>query len=629
MNRRSEIYQQTIGCSPSLIIDAVHHLTIEQVLFLSRGPTYVPIGQMHVSPAIRFDDLWSKQSHNLRQQMNVFFSTYRIGIDRSVNFQKQLADLFKETFAIPLPTCVDERARYERELICSIRWQLQQDQLVLRRMANGTNLFYLCRADTWQSKIDQFWATSTSYELMSTIDTNNPLEPLVEEMVKSLDSVLEAMQERRVITEQQFKQLRSKNTIYQLPKLDFLPWFDDDGHLQVQPTVSSCYRCPIKAVAQFLDDLLQPLLQNGTRATTVSNGSEFIHRLVPYDASHLLPTTRFVTYQVQDFYQLFSHRHLLDALGDFLHHLLPVGRHQNLTIDALLELASFVLQNNVVIHGDRIYRYIKGSPLSLPLTRTLGNIYLHEWQKSLLNRLGHFEEFYARYHDTAFLTWNGREEKLHAALDELNGKHPDLRIKTTVGSSAVFLDAHVENSYGDVRSRVHHPLNETAFLFPYVIGHPRLSYRQWFQWAMRRAVRYSTERLDFDQERLQIELTFLANGYSLEFVEMSLANFYRKYFIVSPPVPIDVRTYRTLRERVMNGFVYENEYRLTQETWKQTGQLVQLNYFYDWGPRHVFNEQFKRLWLELIKNDPTFANIELKLKLSTIHCYPLNALFAS
>ena len=146
---------------------------------------------------------------------------------------------------------------------------------------------------------------------------------------------------------------------------------------------------------------------------------------------------------------------------------------------------------------------------------------------------------------------------------------------------------------------------------------------------MRRAVRYSTERLDFDQERLQIELIFLANGYSLEYVEMSLANFYRKYFIVSPSVPIDVRTYRTLRERVMNGFLHENEYRQTQEKWKQTGQLVQLNYYYDWGPRYLFNEQFKQLWLELIKNDKTFANIELKLKLSTIHCYPLNALFAS
>ena len=126
--------------------------------------------------------------------------------------------------------------------------------------------------------------------------------------------------------------------------------------------ISACNRCPIKSIARFLDNLLKPLVDSHTRATTVSNGNEFIHRLVPYDITHLLPKTRFVTYKVKDFYQLFSHRYLLDALGDFLTDVLPVGRHQNLTLNAIQELTSVVLRNNMFVYQNHIYRYVKGSP---------------------------------------------------------------------------------------------------------------------------------------------------------------------------------------------------------------------------------------------------------------------------
>ena len=146
---------------------------------------------------------------------------------------------------------------------------------------------------------------------------------------------------------------------------------------------------------------------------------------------------------------------------------------------------------------------------------------------------------------------------------------------------------------------------------------------------MRRAVRYSTTSIDFDQERLLLELTLLANGYPLEFVQMNLSLFFNKYFITTPPVHMDIREYETLRNRVLNAIVLEEEYRQTQQKWKMNNQLVQLNYYYDWGLRWQFNEQFKNIWFDLIKNDKSFANINLKLKLNTIHCYPLNALFSS
>ena len=193
------------------------------MLFLSRGPTYVPVGQMHISPSLNFDDLWLKQISNLQRQLNVFFSVYRIGIDRKMNFQSELNRLFKEIFSIPLPTYIEQRAIYEREVVRSIHHQLKQDQLILRRFPNQTNLFYLGGINDWEIKTNEYMKQTTSYELIAIIDENNPLQPQVDEMAKSIEYVLNTMHQKRLINDQHLTTTQLKKANYQLPTLYFLP----------------------------------------------------------------------------------------------------------------------------------------------------------------------------------------------------------------------------------------------------------------------------------------------------------------------------------------------------------------------------------------------------------------------
>ena len=70
-----------------------------------------------------------------------------------------------------------------------------------------------------------------------------------------------------------------------------------------------------------------------------------------------------------------------------------------------------------------------------------------------------------------------------------------------------------------------------SYTLPYVIGHPKMQYSNWIRSALIHAVCYCTSVDDFNQERIYIELTCLANGYSDCFVESRIAHFY-DYFSV-------------------------------------------------------------------------------------------------
>jgi hypothetical protein len=159
--------------------------------------------------------------------------------------------------------------------------------------------------------------------------------------------------------------------------------------------ISSSEHCPIQPLAHYLDELLRPLYDSYAQSTTLSNGTNFIDRLLDYEKNGLLlPTTRFVTLKVCNFYTMIPYDGIIEALGHFLSNVLVTGRRYNLSIDTIQQLTELVLRNNVFTYNGKIYRHLKGSPSNLPLTRILGNIYLREWQRSFVQKLSENREFY-------------------------------------------------------------------------------------------------------------------------------------------------------------------------------------------------------------------------------------------
>lgn len=400
----------------------------------------------------------------------------------------------------------------------------------------------------------------------------------------------------------------------------------------LQPRLSSCHQCPIQTLATYLDQLLRPLFESYSRSTSFTNGTDFIQKLQHYCLQEgcLLPQTKFITFQIHNLYTRISHTDILTALNQFLVNPIMVNRHQRLTSDAIEELVAIFLRNNIFSYSGKIYRYVKGSPFNFPLTQLLGDIYLHHWQVLLLRKIRIADKFYGRYHDMGILTWDGPMDELQACFSKLNEQYPDVQLTTSTSSHVHFISAYVENRKGSLYTRVYHDPLIQPFLLPYTVEHPRLWHRQWFRFALIRAGLYCTLVEDFNDERLHIELTFLANGYSYDCVEYHMRLFFQLINLSQTEVPLNQYTYSLLRTelfRYRDRQKREFEQQQQQQSEKNP-QPIQLHYLFDWGSRWKFNEQFHKLWSTNVEADPTFKKYGLKIKLNSKHCYTSNALLS-
>ena len=552
----------------------------------------------------------------LRQQLNQFFSQYRVSITGQQGFLHDFRRLANESFNIRLPKSIEQYAEAERQLVLSIRRQLKQDQLILRRSGEQINQFYLMNLQQFEIQSQHYFNRLQSYERMENIQ--------IDEICKSIETTLLQLRREGRIQEHHLSKMSVKRANVTLPYLYFLPIGNQNELLSF---ISSCRYSPIKPLASYLDDLLKPLYENHTQTNNVVNGMDFIGKLAHFDEYIMLPQTIFATLKIIDIYSKVSHDRIEEALGRFLSNALIGNRLDNLTIETIQQLVRLVLRNNIFTYSDHLYQHVKGSPLSLPLTRTLVNIYLQDWQNTLVNHLNSHNELYVRYHDTAFIACQQSMDQIQILLEELNRKDIEIRIEFNIGTSVDFLGVFIENQTGRLYTRIHHDSNLSKFTLPYVMGHPRLLYRQWYQFMLSRAVRYCTTLEDFIQERIHIEVTLLTNDFSLEFIELGMNTFLKKYFALNLHDGLDERIYATLRQRLFNSINLEKQHRQQQEQSRMNNEIVHLQYLYDWGPRCRFNHNFRILWLTRIINDPGLKNRIIKLKLNTIHCYPLNALF--
>ncbi|CAF3939155.1 unnamed protein product [Rotaria sordida] len=619
-----------------MIQHVVHNLTLEQIKFLNRGPTYVPPCQLHIlsKSSVTLAELVTKEMVPLRRHLNKLFAKYLVDLSRKMNFEEEIQVAFNESFLGPLPTMLEHRALYEKQIIQSIRYHLNKDRLILRRTADDKNTYYLGRLDELQQKSNEYIENSNSYEFIGIINENNTEEKYLKEVIQSIDTGLEKLYQRKLINKDyQMKFSISKKTNVKLPYVYFLPRKDQEDNLLVEPRFSSYRRSPIFALASYLEEILRPLYENHSQSTTFLNSGDFMQKL-DYYCTHqqflLKPTTNFATFKIHNLHLNVSHSSLLRALGTFLVSPLVSDRFHKLSSEAIEELMAIVLNNIYFTFKKKVYQFTKGCPLNLPITDLLCNIYLHDWQMSLLREIRLKDSFYGRYHNMGFFTWNASTDYLERLFDERQlTLDSDIKLTTYIDTRVEFLNAIIVNNRGFLETRVYHNQEEQPFLLPYTKNHPRLRHRQWFRYALIRAGQYCSSFEDFEEERRYIEMTFLTNGYSLDFVEYNLRQFYSRFFRSEYQIKdINRHTYRILRRELFR-LVDEEKRELEEERRLQkSNKLIRLHYLFDWGSRCQFNEKFYKLWSDIITKDPIFKEFGLKIKLNTKHCYSSNMFVA-
>ncbi|CAF4063435.1 unnamed protein product, partial [Rotaria sordida] len=203
MERRFQNINERLTCLYKLKLRFFVKAPTEQVTFLNRGPTYVPPCQIHIlskSPLI-LGQIVTKQMAPLQRELTKLFIKYPIDLTRQMHFENGIEQLFNESFLQPMPSVLEDRALYEKQLILSIRYQLNKDQLILRRTADDMNTYYLGQLNEFNQKSNEYIQNSTCYELIETINEINTEQQQLEGIIQSIDLQLEILYQRKLIKE--------------------------------------------------------------------------------------------------------------------------------------------------------------------------------------------------------------------------------------------------------------------------------------------------------------------------------------------------------------------------------------------------------------------------------------------
>jgi hypothetical protein len=225
---QDEINETIISFSPTMIIDTpFQQLTVEQLKLLNRGPTYVPPCQMHLeaSSSLSINEIIKKHYAILRHSLNIALTKNNMNPTQKLFIDKEMKDTFINTFSVPLPSAIQQRALYEKRLVESIRQHLKANNLILRRTADQENVFYLGDKNDFEEKANEYMMTTDAFEVSEIIDETNRQQidvyfnKLVTSMNCEIERILENNKERKPLLQQLFIHMAK----VEVPYLYFLP----------------------------------------------------------------------------------------------------------------------------------------------------------------------------------------------------------------------------------------------------------------------------------------------------------------------------------------------------------------------------------------------------------------------
>ncbi|CAM4983383.1 unnamed protein product, partial [Rotaria socialis] len=324
-----------------------------------------------------------------------------------------------------------------------------------------------------------------------------------------------------------------------------------DG-IPVRPIESTIHASTTK-ISKFLDKILRPIFDDKCKDTTIIDGASLITELSKYNKKGLLkPTTLFCTFDIRNLYTMLPQEETLDILMTFLHaH--GYRKVKGISIDTIKRLASIILQDNVFAYGKKIYKQTTGGAMGSSLTLTLANIFMSNWQKNIVEEQIKTGEFYGRYIDDIFMTWNRSEEELRKFLDDVNTCHPNIKLDYKIGKSLPFLDVQLTNNNGTLSTSVYHKPAAEPCVTPFTSDHPRHIFSNIIKTFIERATRYSSTFEAFNYERRSIKLMLLYNDYPSTFIENEFHKYFSEYISKSPFLPLidDEQKYFLMRKEIL------------------------------------------------------------------------------
>ncbi|CAF1655043.1 unnamed protein product [Adineta ricciae] len=176
-----------------------------------------------------------------------------------------------------------------------------------------------------------------------------------------------------------------------------------------------------------------------------------------------------------------------------------------------------------------------------------------KWQKEFVRQQDITGELFGRYIDDILMTWNKSEQQLTELLHEANQWHPNIKLDYRISQNLPFLDVLLTNNNGILQTSVYHKPTTEPYVVPFTSDHHPYIYANMIQTALARAVRYSSTFEAFNQEKRQIKLMFLYNGYSSSYIEDQFHKYFLGYINEAAFIPVvtEMTQFFLLRQKML------------------------------------------------------------------------------
>ncbi|CAF1428017.1 unnamed protein product [Adineta steineri] len=430
------------------------------------------------------------------------------------------------------------------------------------RAVRQSNVLYICHDEHWRKESNNYMEQIGVFVLVKeTIDTlNNGYENVFKTMSDEIVSTLHHLFLRKAITTEQYEQMMYFNQVptHRFNKLYFIP---EVCHKEIilQPMLTSFVQEPMKAIARFLNILLEPIDRQITRSISFTTPTDAIQAFEKYaQQGFLRSTTLFVTIQIHDFSTIFSHDFMIEALKHFLQNHVPNEQTQGISTTTIVQLVQLILRNQYFLYENKLYQQITGAPSNTQLTQTLANIYLLYLQQDFVSILNNKKEIFGRCLNHIIFTWNESKDELQMLLNQNiidHFKTSHIRITTDIGHEIHYFDSKITHDEGILQTNVYHKPNIEPYALPFVYDTTqRQDHLFLLRAALIRAILYCSNVDEFENERFYIELSFLINDASLDFIQQTIQNFFSEFRSYGMNMHLDGAIYHILRQNVQKEY---------------------------------------------------------------------------
>ncbi|CAF4078673.1 unnamed protein product, partial [Rotaria sordida] len=526
--QRSTSTGHTIGVSPEPYLDLISNpFNKRQWNYLSLGPSYIRLNQSAIRPKSQqltgikdeHKDIYKKVENHLVEKPHCIPRTKPIFKE----YSNHLLDYLNHSYFTPLPYKDQLQTLEQAQIVGSIRQIIKNMDLIIRLTDKGHN-FYIGLAIEFEKKVEKFFSDTNAFIELS----YNPFNEILDKVIELLNKLYS----KKLIWKWQYEEMMPDRTKCELAHLYFNPKTHKDG-IPVRPIENTIHASTTK-ISKLLDKILRPIFDSKCKETTIIDGTSLITELTNNTKKGLLkPTTLFCTFDIRNLYTMLPQEQALNSLMTFLH-VHGYRKVKGINLDTIRKLASIVLQENVFAYGKRIYKQTTGGAMGSSFTLTLANIFMWEWQKKIVDEQTVTGEFYGRYIDDIFMTWNKSENELKVLLDEANTWHPNIKLDYKIGKSLPFLDVLLTNNNGILSTSVYHKPATEPYVTPFISDHPRHVFMNIIKTSLTRAIRYSSTFEVFNNERRYIKLMLLYNGYTSTYIEKEFHKHLSEHISTSP-----------------------------------------------------------------------------------------------